>query len=77
MSRAKCSGGLGFDLGMRGRKDQGGRRRKEQERDRKKNQGLLVRLRRETQPALSHAVWKIAGNLDLEAILNKSLAKLA
>ncbi len=37
----------------------------------------LVRLRRETQPALSHAVWKIASNLDLEAILNKSLAKPA
>lgn len=35
----------------------------------------LVRLRRETQPALSHAVWKIAADLDLEAILNKSLAK--
>jgi DNA-binding transcriptional LysR family regulator len=35
----------------------------------------LVRLRRETQPALSHAVWTIASNLDLEAILNKSLAK--
>lgn len=37
----------------------------------------LVRLKRETQPALSHAVWKIAANLDLEAILNKSLAKAA
>lgn len=35
----------------------------------------LVRLRRETQPALSHAAWKIASNLDLEAILNKSLEK--
>lgn len=35
----------------------------------------LVRLRRETQPALSHAAWKIASNLDLEAILNKPLAK--
>ncbi len=37
----------------------------------------LVRLQRETQPALSHAVWKIAGSLDLEAILNKSLGKAA
>jgi DNA-binding transcriptional LysR family regulator len=35
----------------------------------------LVRLRRETQPAVSHAAWHIAANLDLEAILNKLLAK--
>ncbi len=34
----------------------------------------LVRLRREAQPVLSQAAWQIAGNLDLEAILNKDLA---
>jgi DNA-binding transcriptional LysR family regulator len=33
----------------------------------------LVRLRRETQPALSVAAWQIAANLDLEGVLNKSL----
>lgn len=37
----------------------------------------MVWLRRETQPVLSQAVWKIASNLDLEAILNRSLAKSA
>jgi len=30
----------------------------------------LVRLRRETQPPLSQAAWRIAANLDLEAIFN-------
>lgn len=34
----------------------------------------LARLRRESQPVLSQAAWQIAGNLDLEAILNKALA---
>ncbi len=33
----------------------------------------LVRLRRENQPALSHAAWQIAGQMDLEAVLNHSL----
>lgn len=33
----------------------------------------LVRLRRETQPALTQAAWQIAGNLDLEAALSESL----
>lgn len=37
----------------------------------------LVRLRRETQPALSNAAWQIAANLDLEAILNHPLRRLA
>jgi DNA-binding transcriptional LysR family regulator len=37
----------------------------------------LVRLRRETQPALSHAAWQIAANLDLEAILDHPLRTLA
>jgi DNA-binding transcriptional LysR family regulator len=37
----------------------------------------LVRLRRETQPALSHAAWQIAANLDLQAILNEPVAKTA
>ncbi len=35
----------------------------------------LVRLRREAQPVLSEAAWRIASNLDLEAILNKALGK--
>lgn len=35
----------------------------------------LVRLRRETQPALSQAAWQIASNLDLEASLRRSLGK--
>ncbi len=34
----------------------------------------LVRLRRDTPPALSNAAWQIAGQLDLEAVLNQSLA---
>ncbi|HWB49216.1 MAG TPA: LysR substrate-binding domain-containing protein [Stellaceae bacterium] len=37
----------------------------------------LVRLRRETQPALSHAAWQIASKLDLEAVLNNLLVKPA
>jgi len=35
----------------------------------------LVRLRRETQPALSQAAWQIASQMDLEEILNHLLAK--
>lgn len=35
----------------------------------------LVRLRRGTQPALSQAAWQMAARLDLEAVLNESLAK--
>jgi DNA-binding transcriptional LysR family regulator len=31
----------------------------------------LVRLRRETQPALSEAAWRLAVNLDLQAILDE------
>jgi DNA-binding transcriptional LysR family regulator len=31
----------------------------------------LVRLRRETQPALSEATWRLAVNLDLQAILDE------
>lgn len=34
----------------------------------------LARLRRDTPPALSNAAWQIAGQLDLEAVLNQSLA---
>ncbi len=37
----------------------------------------LVRLRRDVQPALSHAAWQIAGQLDLEAVLNQALVKKA
>lgn len=37
----------------------------------------LVRLRRETQPALSQAAWQIASQMDLEEILNHLLAKRA
>jgi hypothetical protein len=33
----------------------------------------LVRLRRETQPALSEAAWRLAANLDLQAILDEPL----
>ncbi|CAB3839516.1 LysR family transcriptional regulator [Achromobacter anxifer] len=33
----------------------------------------LVRLRRDNQPPLSHAAWQIAGQMDLEAVLNHSL----
>ncbi len=33
----------------------------------------LVRLRRDNQPPLSHAAWQIAGQMDLEAVLNDSL----
>ncbi|MGS1010049.1 LysR family transcriptional regulator [Achromobacter anxifer] len=33
----------------------------------------LVRLRRENQPALSNAAWRIAGQMDLEDVLNHSL----
>lgn len=35
----------------------------------------LVRLRRDNQPALSGAAWQIAAGLDLEAALNKPLAR--
>ncbi|PTD27069.1 LysR family transcriptional regulator [Sphingomonas fennica] len=34
----------------------------------------LIRLRRENQPVLSQAAWRIASNLDLEAMLNGALA---
>jgi hypothetical protein len=34
----------------------------------------LVRLWRETQPALSEAAWRLAANLDLQAILDEPLA---
>lgn len=34
----------------------------------------LVRLRRDNQPPLSHAAWQIAGQMDLEAVLNHSLS---
>jgi DNA-binding transcriptional LysR family regulator len=37
----------------------------------------LVRLRRETHPALSQAAWQIAAKLDLEANLNELLVKPA
>ncbi|KVS36345.1 hypothetical protein WK35_03190 [Burkholderia vietnamiensis] len=37
----------------------------------------LVRLHREPQTALSHAIWKIASNLDFEAILNQPLPRSA
>jgi DNA-binding transcriptional LysR family regulator len=37
----------------------------------------LVRLRRDNQPALSHAAWQIASQLDLESILNHALAPRA
>lgn len=33
----------------------------------------LVRLRRETQPALSKAAWQLAANFDLQAILDEPL----
>ncbi|QKH37495.1 LysR family transcriptional regulator [Achromobacter pestifer] len=33
----------------------------------------LVRLRRDNQPALSNAAWQIAGQMDLEGVLNHSL----
>lgn len=33
----------------------------------------LVRLRRDNQPPLSHAAWQIAGQMDLEAVLNHSV----
>ena len=35
----------------------------------------LVRLRRGTQPALSQAAWQIAGQMDLEEILNHLLTR--
>ncbi len=31
----------------------------------------LVRLRRETQPALSEMAWRLAANLDLQAVLDQ------